>query len=459
MECGFIELTDRGLSCEFNNIFTADTSNINIIETNTSIEAIIFRQSELYKVPQDIFVKFSFLKHLDVELTQLKVIEADNFRGASELKYFLARFNNVTKLNDEIFVFAPKLKFIVLQYNKITNIKSKAFKGLKHLEALYLDYNQISSLPSDILVEVPNLLHFSVAYNNLTEIPDGMFETSGKLETLNFGHNLLTYFNDTHFDSLPNLERLQLERNYFKKLDLVACKSTEINVDRNNLEVIELNKWTRVVTAWGNPVKKLILHEHYGAGRSYNFSFAQVNEIVFFVNEHCCTVENLENFNILMSSFGDLSKKNLTANDWMCIFLKSVGYETPNGFVVNNVCTRINQPVTSHTRILIDDEVEITSKQQHFEQTTDRVLTSKDYDQFDDLQSSTYQNIFSIDESSSTEENAFIEEILSSTTEKISAWNWQSFKGSVKSAAKDLKDKAKETWKDVKNSTTSWWSG
>lgn len=443
MECGYIELKDRGLSCEFNNIFMSDTSNLNIIETNISIEAVIFRQSELYKVPQDIFVKFPYLKHLDVELTQLKVIEADNFLSANELKYFLARFNDIRNIESETFIFAPKLKFIVLQHNKINIIKSNAFKGLKDLEALFLDYNQITSLPSKILDDVPNLLHFSISYNNLSEIPDDLFEKNTALETLNLGHNLLTFFNDTHFDYLPNLEHLQLERNYLKKLDLVACKSTEINVDKNNLEVIELNKWTRVVSAWENPVKKLILHEHYGAGRSYNFSFAEVNEIVFFVHEHCCAVENLENFKILTDSFGDLSKKNLNINEWMCIYLKNIGYETSNGFVVNDVCTKIDKPVTESRFEVRFDNLEATSQKD---------LSIKDYEE---TRSSTENNF---DEFATTEEIANVEEIFpSSTTEKTSLW--KSFSSSVKSSAKEWKNKAKETWKDVKNTTKTWWLG
>jgi hypothetical protein len=220
------------------------------------------------------------------------------------------------------------------------------------------------------------------------------------------------------------------------------------------LEVIELNKWTRVVSAWGNPVKKLILHEHYGAGRSYNFSFAEVNEIVFFVHEHCCTVENLENFNILVSSFGDLSTKNLNTNEWMCIYLKNIGYETPNGFVVNDVCTKINQHVTEIITENLKEHSEITS-------TTERDLTYKDYESFfEDTSNSSTENRNSMndfDEASTTEEIANVEEIFPSTTEKQGLW--KSLTGSVKSTAKEWKVKVKETWKDVKNSTKSWWSG
>lgn len=127
-----------------------------------------------------------------------------------------------------------------------------------------------------------------------------------------------------------------------KILNLRGCKSTEINVDNNAIEDLELNKWTRFISAWGNPIKNFTLHEHYGTGRSYNFSFSRVRELTFYVNEHCCAVENLENFEILIGAFGDLSQKAFVASDWQCKFLQNVGYQTPKGLVFNNVCTKIS---------------------------------------------------------------------------------------------------------------------
>lgn len=343
MECGFIEKTERGLQCEFNNIYSTITTDVLIIESNRTIEAVSFRQSELYSVPADLFQKFPRLKHLDIELTQTKELSGDNFRDANELKYILARFNDIEELKSGTFATCPLLKFIVLQYNAISRISPNAFDGLGNLEALYLDYNKLKTLSPRVLDPLASLLHFSIAYNNLTMTPTDLFMNNDKLETLNLGHNLLTSFNGSQFENLPNLERVQLDHNRLKKLDLRICKSTDINVDKNELEALELNKWTRFVSAWGNPIKKFTLHEHYGTGRNYNFSFTQVNEITFFVNENCCTVENLQNFYLLTQSFGDLSQKQFDVNDWKCDFLKTLQYQTPTGLVVNNVCKKMSE--------------------------------------------------------------------------------------------------------------------
>lgn len=344
MDCGFIEKTDRGMQCEFNNIFMFNTTEVFVTEPNTAIDAVSFRQSELHSVPSDLFRNFPQLKHLDVELTSMKEIAADNFRGARELRYFLARFNEVEELNSALFVSCPRLKFIVLQFNLIYYIDPAAFDGLQHLEALYLDYNRLKRLPPRMLDWTPNLIHFSMAYNNISYVPMNLFMKAGKLETLNLGHNLLTTFNDKQFEALPNLERVQLDHNKLKALDLSLCRATDINIDKNQLAALELNKWTRFVSAWGNPIKSFTLHEHYGTGRSYNFSFTQVDEITFFVNENCCTAENLENFAILTQSFGDLAHKRLDVTEWSCRFLKTRGYMTRNGQVLNNVCTKSTEP-------------------------------------------------------------------------------------------------------------------
>lgn len=349
MECGFIETTDRGLQCEFNNIFMFNTTEVLIIETNNSIDAVSFRQSELYTVPADIFRVFINLKHLDIELTQMKNISADNFVNAKSLKYFMARFNDIESLERGTFVSCAALKFIILQYNRISQIDSEAFEGLENLEALYLDYNRMLTIPANMLNPLTNLLHFSMAYNNLTSIPDDLFMRNERLETFNLGHNLLKYFNNEQFEKLPNLERIQLDHNKLKKLDLSFCKSTEINVDKNQLQSLEINKWTRFVSAWGNNIERLTLHEQYGTGRSYNFSFNVIEEITLFVNENCCNEEHLENFKILILSFGDLSQKNLNVSDWSCKYLKTIGYETPNGLIVNNVCRKLSSQLLIST--------------------------------------------------------------------------------------------------------------
>jgi Leucine rich repeat len=238
----------------------------------------------------------------------------------------------------------------VLQYNKINTIHPQAFKGLNKLEALFLDYNQMINLPSQMLNFAPNLLHFSISHNNITKIPNEFFHKTEKLESMNLAHNLLETFDGKQFDNLPNLESVQLEHNKITQLDLVSCKSTTINVDDNQLEEIELNKWTRVLSAWNNPIRQLTLHEHYGTGRNYNFSFNQVNEIVFFVHEQCCALENLENFHIITHSIGDLAQKKFKIEEWTCKFEKNIGYETNNGFVTNNVCTRYVRGKTTTQR-------------------------------------------------------------------------------------------------------------
>ena len=474
MECGFIEKTDRGLQCEFNNIFTSNTTEVLVTESNRLIDAVSFRQSELFSVPSDIFVKFPQLKHLDVELTQMKEISGGDFYNANELKYFLARFNEIRELKSRSFVQCRQLKFIVLQYNLISNIHPDAFDGLTNLEALYLDYNKIKILPSGVLDPLVALVHFSMAYNNLTSVPGNLFARNDKLETLNLGHNQLTSFDGNQFGTLPNLEHLQLDHNSLRELDLRICKSTEINVDKNQLETLELNKWTRFISAWGNPVKKLILHEHYGTGRNYNFSFNQVNEITFFVNENCCTLENLENFYLLTQSFGDLGQKNLDVNDWNCRFLKTLQYETPNGKVMNNVCKKLSeeQPIISSSEeTSATTEWHYTSPTRANSNLGNRISNPEDFIASDEIKpksttkpresmedTSTSPNIFDgmnietlPEKRTTTEPNSFtayIEEIFPTTEESYEKKCEKGIYKTVRTKVVGWKNKVVRKWND-----------
>lgn len=466
-ECGFIEKTDRGLQCEFNNIFTVDSTEFVITETNRVIDAVSFRQSQLFAVPADLFRKFPQLKHLDVELTELKTISAENFRNANSLKYFLARYNGIEEVKSKTFESCPLLKFIVLQYNLISSIERNAFDGLDNLEALYLDYNQLKALPQGILNPLTSLIHFSMAYNNLTHIPDDLFINNDKLETLNLGHNQLTSFNDSQFSGLPNLERVQFDHNRLKKINFRDCKATEINVDKNEIEALELNKWTRVVSAWGNPISKFSLHEHYGTGRHYNFSFSQVNEITFFVNENCCTKENLENFQILTQSFGDLSEKRFDVNDWRCEFLKTIGYESPQGLVVNNVCKKLSPD--SVTESSSEEETTAWTYTMPTRMTTlqprSRIFNQEDFIESDEVPTtvkpresmedfSLSPNIFTgldietlVERRTTTEQTAIVREIFPTTTEE--SYETKCEKGilkTVKTKVTGWKDKVVSKW-------------
>jgi len=420
IECNFIETSERGLRCVFKDVLTFQSTHINVVDRNISVEAVTFHQSELFSVPSDIFLKFPQLRHLDVEQTQLKVIKSDNFYNASHLKYFLAKFNEISKLESETFSSCPQLRYIVLQHNRINDIHPRAFYGLNHLEILYLDYNRVIVLPSNLLDYLPNLMHFSMTYNNLSSIPDNLFMNNEKLETLNLGHNLLTSFDDEQFASLRHLEHVQLAFNNLSELDLSACKSIEINVDNNNLREIQLNKWTKIVSAWENPVKKLVLHEHYGTGRTYNFSFNDVSEIVFFVHEQCCSLENLENFYILTLSFGDLSEKNLNTNEWNCKFRKTIGYESDKGYITNNVCVKdqiANLSTKSRTNVLETSTSESHTSTESIKVTSESQIASFSTTELYKVTStSSIETTISPESSEQSTEND--EQVTSSTTQE-----------------------------------------
>jgi hypothetical protein len=265
--------------------------------------------------------------------------------------------------------------------------------------------------------------------------------------------------------------------NRFTHLNLRTCKSTEINIDNNPIEDLELNKWTRFLSAWGNPVKTFTLHEHYGTGRSYNLSFAGVTELTFFVNEHCCAVENLENFEILIGAFGDLSLKGFEPKDWKCKFLQNIGYQTPKGLVVNNVCTKTspNPPpfTVSDFPPLGADIEESTAVLSPPEPTTSRphgnIVNPEDFIESEELETLTTKpresmednsdtrslynvDIETLDETRTTTSDpnvvtAHVQEIIP-TTESYETTNEKGIWKTMKRKVVGWKDKAAKKWNE-----------
>lgn len=363
-QCDRIEDSDQGRVCEFENVYVNEPTVLQISEApNQEVEAVRFRNSTLLRIPAELFRIFSQLKHVDFDATGLNKIDPSNFESASEMKFFLARFNQIKRIAARTFATCTKLEYIVMSHNSISQIEEHALEGLANLEAVFLDNNQLTSLPEKLLLPSENLQFFSMSNNKLIQIPDDFFTNSEKLLALNLADNLLTSFNEKQFEKLTNLEHLRLDHNLLNALNFNSCGAVEIIIDNNNLQELEVSKMTRYISANGNPFRRIILHEHYGS-RQYNFSFDLVNEIVFFVAEHCCTAESLENFQDLIHPFGDLAEKQLDVHDWECKFEKTVAYRNEeNRTVFNDACKRRSTESATMTTTMQNDlsEVEKTT--------------------------------------------------------------------------------------------------
>lgn len=214
-------------------------------------------------------------------------------------------------------------------------------------------------------------------------------------------------------------------------------------------------------------MKNFTLHEHYGTGRTYNFSFAGVRELTFFVNENCCAVENLENFNILVESFGDLSQKQMNFNDWECKFLQNIGYQTPTGLVVNNVCTKIIDDFIASDFPLFSSEGEESTTQTAMK-PRGHIVNQEDLIESEELETSTKPresmedssllpnmfnvNIETFEEKRTTTSDplsytAHVEEIFP-TTESYEKKNEKGILKTVKKKVVGWKNKVVKKWND-----------
>jgi hypothetical protein len=122
----------------------------------------------------------------------------------------------------------------------------------------------------------------------------------------------------------------------------------------------------------GNKIRNLTLHEHYGTGRSYNFSFSDVSTITFFVNEKCCPKEELESFSTMVRTVGDLGKAGLAEENWRCKVLRTLGYQTLIGLIINVECRMFNEELLDSDEELFGPFVTIDYSELNIETLTEK---------------------------------------------------------------------------------------
>ena len=436
------------------NVYAGKTTEVVVAETDETIEAVKFKNSELFQVPSDLFRQFPSLKYVDVEMTKIKKLFFDNFYNAKELKYLLASLNGIQQIGREIFVHSKKLKMIIFQFNQITYIHPNAFDGLTKLETLLLDYNLLTTLEDKMLSSLTSLRKLSISNNKITSIPENLFKNNEKLEFVSFGHNEIAHFGDNNFKTMNYLEFFSVAYNHLKVIDLTSCKSTVIDAESNELESVSLNKWNKKFIGWENPIRKFAIHEHYGSGRSYNMSFAQVNQMQFFVHEKCCAKENLESFEIMKNSFGDLEGKDFKVEQWKCQVLKTIAYQTKNGIVINVDCEK---KMALRSNVLESREAFTEASKESITESSkesmEELNKAVEEDFYVGLEIETLENTRkppSVDPNSEFDANVY--EISGTTTESYEQKCERGIFRRMKDSAKSWKDRMVNKW-------NNWWEG
>lgn len=122
--------------------------------------------------------------------SQLTVIEANAFNGASKLNYVELSNNSIEVIHESSFNGAENVRYLFLNENRIQILPRNVFNWMKSLEFLYLQQNSIETLDGRVLRSNQNL---TIAF---------------------FDDNKINQIGRTFLDGLLNLEALAVRDNH-----------------------------------------------------------------------------------------------------------------------------------------------------------------------------------------------------------------------------------------------------
>ncbi|XP_077259997.1 leucine-rich tendon-specific protein isoform X2 [Temnothorax americanus] len=154
------------------------------------------------------------LDRLDLSHNKLKTLEADSFKGLSNLTYLDLCDNLLSQLSPQVFLTLPALRSLRMRGNRLSVSALSALRGLKRLEELDLSNNLLlGPMGPTLLPQMPKLHFLTVSENGLVNVQQGALMGLGNLTYLSLSHNQIDVLEDHSFKYLSTLTRLDLANN------------------------------------------------------------------------------------------------------------------------------------------------------------------------------------------------------------------------------------------------------
>lgn len=235
-------------------ILIKNDTNVTIIGNNLTNVLYIFN-FEVYKLPQEIFLKFTSLKHLIVNGNHLQILEMDTFEGAENLEVLRLSNNELKELLSMVFRNLCNLKTLDLGRNKIERIESEAFKGLNNLERLYLSDNNLKSIPSDLLYPLRKLISLSLENNQISLLSDDAFRNNRLIRSVGLSNNTFRNLQNELFHYFENLTDLSISDLRINSLDLNGTSVSTLVIRNTDLVNITLSNFPKILVTYGTNIE------------------------------------------------------------------------------------------------------------------------------------------------------------------------------------------------------------
>ncbi|XP_012217251.1 leucine-rich repeats and immunoglobulin-like domains protein 3 [Linepithema humile] len=178
------------------------------------LQALGLPNNLLDAVPTTALLHLIGLDRLDLSHNKLKTLEADSFKGLSNLTYLDLCDNLLSQLSPQAFLALPALRSLKMRGNRLSVSALSALRGLKRLEELDLSSNLLlGPMGPNLLPQMPRLHFLTMSENGLINVQQGALMGLRNLTYLSLSHNQIDVLEDYSFKYLSTLTRLNLANN------------------------------------------------------------------------------------------------------------------------------------------------------------------------------------------------------------------------------------------------------
>lgn len=200
---------ENGHKCTFHGVTLRKNQVLYNVAPNPWITEIVFRGSNLYSIPIELFRLFGVEK-LRLRYAKVKEIKENSFVNAYRLKYLDLEGNELTTLKANSFVGCSNLEEL---HGYSPNIELGAFNGLPKLKKFSFIFSGLTSIHENLFDPLTNLEKIWLRDNHLDFLSENTFRFNLKLKFIDLRGNRLTSLSSKTFSLLSNLNELLLVRN------------------------------------------------------------------------------------------------------------------------------------------------------------------------------------------------------------------------------------------------------
>ena len=251
LECEFvdIEFSDWG------NKYTCKTKNLNIQQSNVIIESVngrhqngksnidvkqivILNQNTEY-FPHGLGNIFPRLKSINVELSNLKLIKREDFKGLENLKELSLYRNTIKVISDGTFDDLNLLEVLWMDQNKLKTIDQNIFKSMKKLRRADFGSNLCVDKNADTEVSIMDL------QNEITEkCGISLKELIDKVKYLEFNLSMtyieIANLSEKMFVFMENAKKIPFHCDFFLNASEYTCNARHLFVKNNNTKISDI---------------------------------------------------------------------------------------------------------------------------------------------------------------------------------------------------------------------------